>query len=68
LIGFVFDWEVAGWGLVPVDLAHDITVELDYARHAAAARQIAEDFFDSGRVLGGLLERAIQPANAGVLL
>ncbi len=29
----------------------------DYACHAAAAREIAEEHFDSGRVLGTLLER-----------
>ena len=32
-------------------------LERDYARHAAAARRIAEEFFDSDRVLGGLLTK-----------
>jgi len=33
------------------------SVEAEYARHAAAARRIAEDHFDSRRVLESLLER-----------
>jgi hypothetical protein len=32
------------------------SVTSDYAGHAAAARRLAEEHFDSGRVLGGLLE------------
>jgi hypothetical protein len=32
-------------------------IERDYDRHARAARQLAEDHFDSDRVLGRLLER-----------
>ena len=32
------------------------SVTADYARHAEAARDLAEEHFDSGRVLGGLLE------------
>jgi hypothetical protein len=30
----------------------------DYERHARAARRIAEEFFDSSKVLGKLLEHA----------
>jgi hypothetical protein len=31
-------------------------IENDYARHAAAARKVAEDYFDSRNVLTQLLE------------
>jgi hypothetical protein len=34
-------------------------VQSEYARHARAARDIAEEYFDSGRVLGQLLDRAM---------
>lgn len=34
-------------------------VEADYDRHAKAARAIAEDYFDSAKVLKGLVERAL---------
>jgi hypothetical protein len=33
-------------------------IERDYVSHAHAAREIAEQYFDSGRVLSSLLERA----------
>ena len=33
-------------------------IERDYVAHAHAAREIAEQYFDSGRVLSSLLERA----------
>jgi hypothetical protein len=33
-------------------------VNRDYERHCKAARRIAEEFFDSDKVLGGLLERS----------
>lgn len=32
-------------------------VDSDYPRHASAARALAEEYFDSDKVLGGLLER-----------
>ncbi len=34
-------------------------VEADYPRHRRAARRIAEEFFDSKKVLSQLLERAL---------
>jgi hypothetical protein len=34
-------------------------VDADYARHAAAARAIAETWFDAKRVVAGLLEQAL---------
>jgi hypothetical protein len=42
-------------------------VESDYKRHAAAARQIAQQFFDSSGVLGRLLEAAARRQNAEVV-
>lgn len=33
------------------------TIDRDYQFHALAARRIAEEYFDAGRVLGSLLER-----------
>jgi hypothetical protein len=40
-------------------------IESDYAGHAAAAREIAVEYFDSARVLESLIERALgrQPAS-----
>jgi hypothetical protein len=35
-------------------------VESSYARHSRAARAIAEEYFDSTRVLGDLIDRAMQ--------
>lgn len=35
-------------------------VERDYQFHAAAAREIAEEYFDSGKVLGDLLEKSFE--------
>lgn len=40
-------------------------IAADYARHADAARAIAEDCFDSDRVLGRLLERVDTSATLG---
>lgn len=37
-------------------------VERDWARHAAAARAIAEEYFDARKVLGRLLEQAVDAA------
>ena len=34
-------------------------VDGDYARHAKAAREIAEEYFDSGKVLSQLVEEAL---------
>jgi hypothetical protein len=34
-------------------------VDADYGAHARAAREIAEAHFDSDRVLGSILERAL---------
>ena len=34
-----------------------VAIESDYDRHAGAARQLAEEHFDSDRVLGLLLQR-----------
>jgi hypothetical protein len=34
-------------------------LELDYEEHARAARQLAEEHFDSARVLGGMLEEVL---------
>jgi len=39
-------------------------VDRDYARHARAARAVAEEFFDSDRVLAGLVERATAAGSA----
>ncbi len=45
-------------------------VEADYERHRAAAREIAEEYFDSGKVLSGLVQRAMNtrshPISEGV--
>ena len=35
-------------------------VESDYPRHAAAARALAEDYFDAGKVLGRLVDEAME--------
>jgi GT2 family glycosyltransferase len=37
------------------------TIEADYQRHSRAAGEIAREYFDSGRVLGHLLERVGMP-------
>ena len=34
-------------------------VESDYARHARAARQIADEYFSSGKILTRLIETAL---------
>lgn len=43
------------------------SVEADYPRHCRAARGFAEKYFDAGRVLGSLVERAMTdtPATTG---
>jgi hypothetical protein len=38
-------------------------VESRYAHHSRAAREIAEEYFDSNRVLGELIDRAMQSAS-----
>jgi hypothetical protein len=44
----------------PEEAAEGIrAVEADYARHARAARALAEEFFDSDRVLSALIETAM---------
>ena len=41
------------------DIVHAVkSINADYARHSRAARAIAHEFFDSGKVLRSLLERA----------
>jgi hypothetical protein len=37
-------------------------VDAHYARHARAAREIAETYFDSHQVLGSLIEEAMAPS------
>jgi len=54
-----------GQGIVPFTTLEEAvegirSVERDYARHSAAARAIAEEYFDSAKVLGGLVEAAMQ--------
>jgi hypothetical protein len=51
----------AGEGLFAFDVAEDVIaaigeLESDYARHSEAARDIAEEYLDSDKVLGRLLE------------
>jgi hypothetical protein len=51
-----------GDGLIAFQDADDVLAAIDalrrnYSRHARAARSIAEEFFDSAKVLGRLLER-----------
>jgi hypothetical protein len=53
-----------GEGLLPFRTDEDgaaavEAVQGDYARHAAAARRIAEEYFDSDRVLGRLMTRVL---------
>lgn len=56
-----FEWKIpTGEGLLTFSsveeaVARIATVNSDYQRHAAAARRLAERFFDSDRVLGELL-------------
>jgi hypothetical protein len=52
----------AGEGLLPFETSDDVLVAIealraDYPRHARAARAIAEEHFDSDRVLARLLEQ-----------
>jgi hypothetical protein len=56
-----------GEGILPFTTVEDAVdavrdVERDYTRHARAARAIAEEFFDSQRVLSRLVEEALSPA------
>ena len=51
-----------GEGLFGFETSADVlagieTINADYPRHAGAARELAEAFFDSDRVLSGLLDR-----------
>jgi hypothetical protein len=51
-----------GTGLFAFNTAEDVlagidTLRRDYAHHARAARAIAEDYFDSDKVLSQLLRR-----------
>jgi hypothetical protein len=51
-----------GEGLLTFDTLEDAVsgveaISSDYPRHARAAREIAEDLFDSRKVLGGLLDK-----------
>jgi glycosyltransferase involved in cell wall biosynthesis len=41
-------------------------IESDYRRHANAARELAVEYFESSRVLGSLVERALNPQPSGV--
>jgi hypothetical protein len=55
-----------GQGLVPFRTAEEAAagireVEGDYDRHSRAARELAAEYFDSGKVLGRLLEEALHP-------
>ncbi len=55
------DWLPTGEGLVVFDGVESAVegmerINRDYARHAAAARRIAEEYFDSDKVLGAMLE------------
>lgn len=50
-----------GWGLLAFsDIDEAVAgireVESDYVRHSRAAREVAEEYFDSGRVLNALLD------------
>lgn len=52
----------AGEGLLPFQTCEDVlagidALNTDYTRHARAARALAEEYFDSDRVLGRLLDR-----------
>jgi hypothetical protein len=55
-----------GQGLVPFRTAEEAAaalreVEGDYDRHSRAARALAAEYFDSGKVLGRMLEEALNP-------
>ena len=45
------------FGNIAEALAGIESLRRDYPRHARAARELAREFFDSDKVLGGLLER-----------
>jgi hypothetical protein len=56
------DFLPTGEGLFAFETADDVlasidAVNRDYRRHAAAARTVAEEYFDSDKVLTHLLER-----------
>jgi len=56
------DWLPTGKGLFAFDTADDVVealrqINLDYQAHRMAARRIAEDFFDSRKVLPDLLHQ-----------
>ncbi len=51
-----------GWGLLPFSTTEDVlsgvqALAEDYGGHSAAARRIAEEYLESGRVLNTLLDR-----------
>ena len=57
------DWLQADGGVLPFDSCESATdairrVSGDYARHCRLAREVAAEYFDSGRVLKALLENA----------
>lgn len=64
------DWLSTGLGVVPftnlaeaIDGARDIDARYD--QHCRYARSLAEEYFDSGKVLADLIEQAESPAPAG---
>ncbi len=63
-------WLPTGEGLIafttPAEAADAIAeVDRNYERHCRAARALAEEHFDSGKVLTRLLELAMQPGSRG---
>ena len=59
-----------GFDTMP-DAVHALEqVEVDYARHSAAAKELAREYFDSGVVLGALIDKvdaaASEDSTAGV--
>jgi hypothetical protein len=60
-----FEWRLpTGNGLLTFSTVEEAVaaldaIEQDYESHAHAARQVAEEHFDSARVLGSLLEQAL---------
>jgi hypothetical protein len=60
-----------GEGILPFTTLDEATtgiqsVESDYGRHSRAAREIAEAYFDSAKVLNRLIEDAFRPASARI--
>lgn len=61
------DWVRSGTGLVPFATSDEALqgvedVERRYELHSRAARGLAEEYFDSRKVLARLIERAMNPA------